>query len=123
MSGIVDMRQPLAIFIEASTAVDFEPVQGASGKYRSRDQLTVAQIVSLIASCGELKHKPLHISGCCPVVNMETAVVLAEIADKNAHSIPQPPCAELDKPWKIVAIPFSPESKEDYCRFGLEVKL
>ncbi len=119
----IETRHPITICIAGSTEIEFEPVHCVPGKYRAKDPLSIMQIVALIVSRSELKDKSLYVHGCCPVVNRETAVLLAAVANENAHGIEQRTSEELGKSWTIIAIPFAPQEKEKCCHLGLEVSL
>ena len=121
MTTILDTRSSRTMTITEDLSIMFDPVQCKDGIYKSRDPLSVDKVVSLIASRSELKGVPLHINGCCPLVDLETARRLAEIANMNSHAIPQQDIpTETD--WAICVWWPNELTKEDYCRFLLQIE-
>ena len=112
-----DSRRPLSVHIAKGRCFVFDPCEGNFGKYRSRDPLSVADVIKLILSKSELKGKPLFIQGERLYVNEATAEILASIADEIAHGIEQPDLSDYDK-WSIVHI-WTSRNSTDFCRLGL----
>jgi hypothetical protein len=118
MSIPLIQRKPISVVIADKTSVWFK--HQIDGKYATEPFLSIDQIDAIIHSCSDLQDVCLHINRCGPLVNRETAKLLAKAANKNAHCMSQPDLGDTTN-WTIREHWPTPLDKEDYCRFGLEI--